>query len=135
MLTDTTIKNAKPKDKPYRMADEKALYLEVMPNGSKYFRMKYRIDGKEKRLAFGVYPETTLKEARDKRDQARKQLNQGIDQGENRKAMKAAQTANGETFEVIAREWFAKYRPTWTASHGDKILARLEKDLFPWLGK
>ena len=53
MLTDTTIKNAKPKDKPYRMADEKALYLEVMPNGSKYFRMKYRIDGKEKRLAFG----------------------------------------------------------------------------------
>ncbi len=135
MLTDTAIKNAKPKEKPYRLTDEKALYLEVMPNGSKYFRWKYRVDGKEKRMAFGVYPDTSLKEAREKRDQARKQLAQGIDPGENRKAMKAAQTAEGETFEVIAREWFAKYQPTWAKTHTDKIIYRLEKDAFPWIGK
>jgi len=135
MLTDTAIKNAKPKEKPYRLTDEKALYLEVMPNGSKYFRWKYRVDGKEKRMAFGVYPDTSLKEAREKRDQARKQLAQGIDPGENRKAMKAAQTAEGETFEVIAREWFAKYQPTWAKTHADKIIYRLEKDAFPWMGK
>ena len=135
MLTDTTCKNAKPEAKPYRKADEKGLYLDVRPNGSKYFRLKYRFGGKEKLLALGVYPETSLAQARAKRDEARKQLAQGVDPGENRKAMKAAQTADGETFEVIAREWFAKYRPTWTASHADKIIARLEKDIFPWIGK
>ena len=134
MLSDPTCKNAKPKDKNYRLADEKGLYLEVRPNGSKYLRMKYRYGGKEKLLALGVYPETSLKEARAKRDEARKQLEQGIDPGENRKAMKAAQTADGETFEVIAREWFLKFQPTWAASHADKIITRLEKDVFPWLG-
>ncbi len=135
MLTDTTIKSAKPKEKPYRLADEKAMYLEIMPNGSKYFRMKYRFEGKEKRLAFGVYPETSLRDARDKRDQARKQLAQGIDPGENRKAMKAAQMADGETFEVVAREWHGKLRANWTPEHGERILRRLEADIFPWLGK
>ncbi len=134
MLTDTATKNAKPKDKPYRLADEKGLYLEVKPNGSKYFRMKYRFDGKEKLLAFGVYPETSLKEARDKRDEARKQLAQGIDPSENRKAMKAAQAADGDTFEVIAREWHSKFSPNWTPEHGERILRRLEADIFPWLG-
>jgi integrase len=135
MLTDTACKNAKPREKAYRLADEKGLYLEVMPNGSKYFRMKYRYDGKEKRLAFGVYPETGLKDARDKREEARKQLAQGFDPGETRKAMKAAKTAETDTFEVVAREWFAKYQPTWAATHADKIMSRLEKDAFPWLGK
>lgn len=81
MLNDPACKNAKPKDKPYRLSDEKGLYLEVMPNGSKYFRLKYRYGGKEKRLALGVYPETGLKLARDRRDEARKQLAQGIDPG------------------------------------------------------
>ena len=79
----------------------------------------------------GTYPETSLKEACAKRDAARKQLALGIDPGENRNAMKA----DGETFEVIAREWFAKYKPTWTASHAVKIIARMEKDIFPWIGK
>ena len=74
--------------------------------------MKHRHGGKEKRLAFGVYPDTSLKDARDKREEARKQLAQGIDPSETRKAMKAAQTAEADTFEVIAREWFAKHRPT-----------------------
>ncbi len=136
MLTDTACKNAKPREKAYKLSDEKGLYLEIMPNGCKYFRMKYRFGGKEKLLAFGVYPETGLKDARDKRDEARKQLAQGIDPGENRKAMKAAQSAEADTFEVMAREWFAKY----SGRHGrqataTKFLRRLEKDLFPWLGK
>jgi DNA invertase Pin-like site-specific DNA recombinase len=108
MLTDPKCKNAKPKEKPYKLADEKSLYLEAMPNRAKYWRMKYRYGGKEKRLAFGVYPETGLKEARTKRDDARKLLADGADPGETRKAMKAAQVADAETFEIVAREWFAK---------------------------
>ena len=87
MLTDPKCKNAKPKDKSYKLTDEKGLYLEVMPNGVKYWRMKYRYGGKEKRLAFGVYPEAGLKEARTKRDDARKLLADGADPGETRKAM------------------------------------------------
>ena len=134
MLTDTTCKNAKPEDKPYRKADEKGLYLDVRPNGSKYFRLKYRFGGKEKLLALGVYPETSLAQARAKRDEARKQLALGIDPGENRKAMKTAQTANGETFEVIAREWHGKQSPTWTTGHAQQIMSLFEADLFPLLG-
>jgi integrase len=134
MLTDTACKNAKAREKAYRLSDEKGLYLEVMPNGSKYFRLKYRFDGKEKRLAFGVYPETGLKDARQKREEARKALSQGIDPGEQRKAMKAAQ-AGADSFEAVAREWFAKFSPNWTVEHGERILRRLERDIFPWLGK
>lgn len=134
MLTDPKCKNAKPKDKSYKLADEKSLYLEVMPNGAKYWRMKYRHGGKEKRLAFGVYPETGLKEARAKRDEARKLLADGADPGETRKAMKAAQVADAETFEVVAREWFAKNSPTWAENHRNRTIRRLERDIFPWLG-
>jgi integrase len=134
MLTDTACKNAKPRDKAYKLSDEKGLYLEIMPTGSKYFRLKYRFESKEKRLALGVYPETSLKDAREKRDEARKLLNQGIDPGAQRKAMKAAQAAEADTFEVVAREWFEKNAPTWADSHGDRTLRRLERDIFPWLG-
>ncbi len=134
MLTDPKCRNAKPKDKPYKLADEKGLYLEVMPSGAKYWRTKYRYGGKEKRLACGVYPETGLKEARTKRDDARKRLAQGIDPAASRKAMKAARIADRETFEVIAREWFEKNKPAWVLSHGDRIIRRLERDVFPWLG-
>jgi integrase len=135
-LTDTAIRNAKPNsDKAFKLSDEKGLYLLIASSGGKWWRLDYRFDGKRKTLSMGTYPETSLKEAREKRDEARKQLAQGIDPGENRKAKKAAQVAEGDTFEVIAREWFAKYRPTWMDGHADKILARMEKDLFPWLGK
>ncbi|MDD2759465.1 MAG: integrase arm-type DNA-binding domain-containing protein [Methylomonas sp.] len=134
MLTDPKCKNAKSKDKAYKLADEKSLYLEVMPNGAKYWRMKYRFGGKEKRLAFGVYPETGLKEARTKRDEARKLLADGADPGETRKAMKAAQVADTDTFEVVAREWFAKNAASWVENHGNRIIRRLERDIFPWLG-
>ena len=134
MLTDPKCKNTKPKDKSYKLADEKGLYLEVMPSGAKYWRMKYRYGGKEKRLAFGVYPETGLKEARTKRDESRKLLADGADPGETRKAMKASQVADVETFEVIAREWWMKNAPTWAENHSNRTLRRLERDIFPWLG-
>jgi integrase len=134
-LSDTACRNAKPKEKPYKLADEKALYLEVMPTGAKYWRMKYRIDGKEKRLAIGVYPDVGLKEARDKRDDARKLLASGIDPSENRKAEKATQRLNAEnSFEAVAREWFSKFSAKWTEGHSSKIIARLERDVFPWIG-
>ena len=133
MLTDTACKNAKPKEKPYRLADEKGLYLEVMPNGSKYFRLKYRYEGKEKRLALGVYPETSLKEAREKREEARKQLAQGIDPGEARKAAKASQ-AGADSFEAVAREWIAKFAQKWSERHRLHIEQYLKKDVFPFLG-
>jgi integrase len=135
-LTDTAIRKAKPTDKVQRIFDGGGLYLEISPAGGKLWRLKYRHGGKEKRLAFGTYPDTSLASARDKRDAARKLLAAGVDPGEHRKAEKAAgddRAAN--SFEVIAREWLAKHSPTWAASHGDKIVARLERDLFPWIGR
>lgn len=135
-LTDTTIRTAKPADKAHRLFDGAGLYLEVSPTGGKLWRLKYRHSGKEKRLALGIYPDTTLKDAREKRDAARKLLAAGVDPGEQRKAAKAAgeeRTAN--SFEVIAREWFAKHESQWALSHSSKVMGRLEKDAFPWLGK
>lgn len=134
-LSDAAIRSAKPTDKPYKLPDEKGLFLLVHPNGSRYWRHKYRFNGKEKVLAHGVYPEVGLKEARQARDDARKLLAQGIDPGEQRKAMKhARQDLAANSFEVIAREWFAKHRPTWAPNHASKILGRLENDVFPWIG-
>lgn len=134
-LSDLSIRNAKPSDKPYKLPDEKGLFLLIHPNGSKYWRQKYRFNGKEKLLAFGVYPDISLKDARARRDDARKLLANGIDPGEAKKAQKAAgmeRAAN--SFEVVAREWFSKNRDTWAPSHADKIITRLERDVFPWLG-
>ena len=91
-LTDTTCKNTKPNaDKPRKLSDEKGLYLLINPNGSKYFRMDYRFGGKRKTLALGVYPQISLKQARDKRDEARSQLADGIDPSLKRKAEKNGQ--------------------------------------------
>src|SRR5262249_3134840 len=133
-LTDIRVRSAKPREKSYKIADGGGLYLEVSPGGGKYWRWKYRVGGKEKRLAFGVYPEVTLKIAREKRDDARSELANGIDPGEARRAQKIAQ-AGAETFEAIAREWHGKFSAGWVVSHGDRILRRLENDIFPWLGK
>src|ERR1041385_136513 len=133
-LTDTAVRSAKPQAKTSKLFDSGGLYLEVSPAGGKWWRWKYRFGGKEKRLSFGVYPDVSLKAAREKRDAARQQLAAGIDPGEARKAEKQAQ-AGAESFEVIAREWHAKFSPGWVASHGERILRRLEKDIFPWMGK
>ena len=134
-LTDAAIRTAKPGAKPVRMFDGGGLYLEVSPAGGKLWRLKYRFNGKEKRLALGIYPDIGLKDARERRDDARRLLCNDIDPGENRKVQKAAKVERAaNSFEVIAREWFAKNRDTWAVSHADKIIARLENDVFPWLG-
>jgi integrase len=134
-LTDLQPRNAKPKDKPYKLADGGGLYLLVNPDGAKYWRLDYRFDAARKTLAFGKYPEVTLAAARAKRVDARKLLDAGIDPGEQRKALKASRGDRAaNSFEVVAREWFEKQRPGWVRGHADKIIARLENDVFPWIG-
>lgn len=134
-LTDIVIRNAKPIDKPIRMYDSGGLYLELAPAGGKWWRLKYRFDKKEKRLSLGVYPDVSLKEAREKRDALRKLLANGVDPGEHRKAQSSArENRAANSFEVVAREWYAKYSPTWVEHHGDRILRRFERDVFPWIG-
>ena len=132
-LTDTKVKNAKPAEKDYKLYDERGLFVLVKVNGAKYWRLKYMKDGKEKLLALGVYPEITLKDARDLRDRARTQVAKGIDPNEAKRASKATQ--NGiDSFAVIAREWYEKQLPTWAPATAKKRLALLENDLFPWMG-
>ena len=134
-LSNTTVRTAKPAEKPYKLSDEKGLFLLVTPTGGKYWRQKYRFGGKEKTLSFGVYPDIGLKDARERRDAARKLLANDVDPGENKKVQKAAKVErSANSFEAIAREWFAKNLGSWAASHSDKIIARLELDVFPWLG-
>ncbi|MCA8094512.1 integrase arm-type DNA-binding domain-containing protein [Burkholderia anthina] len=134
-LTDAEIRNAPAREKPYRLTDGSGMYLEVSPAGGKYWRFKYRFAGKEKRLALGVYPEVSGKEARLRRDEARRLLANGIDPGIERKVQKAATVERAaNSFEAVAREWFARQSSGWAKSHAEKIIARLEKDVFPWLG-
>lgn len=136
MLTDTAIKNLRHQEKQFKVFDEKGLFLLVHPNGSKYWRLKYRFAGQEKILALGIYPDVSLKEVRVKRDEARSLLAKEIDPGVKKKLDKRARTeARENSFEAIAREWYAKFSPKWSASHGEKIIRRLEKDVFPWIGK
>lgn len=135
MLTDMTAKNAKAQTKLYRLFDGQGLYLEINPNGGKYWRLKYRFAGKEKRLALGVYPEVSLGKAREKQDQARKLLANGIDPSQAKKEARLEQTANVEnSFETVAREWHSNQRLSWTERHSDYVLRRLETDIFPALG-
>lgn len=134
-LTDTALRNLKTPSNPVKMFDGGGLYLHVTPTGGKWWRLKYRVGGKEKLLALGVYPDVSLKDARKRRDEAREQIAAGIDPGAHKKAVKAAVRAEcTNSFEVVAREWFDKYKETWVQSHGGKILARFEKDVFPIIG-
>lgn len=135
-LTVRQIDTAKPKEKPYKLSDGGGLYLEVTTNGSRYWRLKYRYAGKEKRLAFGVYPEISLAQAREKRDAAKKLLSAGSDPGEVKKAEKIAQKLNYEnTFEAIAREWHQLRADRWSLRYRDEIIDTFEKDIFPYIGK
>ncbi len=135
MLTDTEIRAAKPRQKAAKLFDERGLYLEVTPTGGKWWRLKYRFSGKEKRLSLGVYPDVSLKDARARRDAARKLVADGIDPSENRKAQAIAkQDRAANSFEVVAREWYAKHAPNWAEHHGDRIIRRFERDIFPWIG-
>ncbi|MCU6501526.1 integrase arm-type DNA-binding domain-containing protein [Rugamonas sp. A1-17] len=135
-LTDLTIKRARPKDKPYKLADGGGLYLEVMPSGGRYWRMKYRrLDGKEDKLHFGSYPDLSLAMVRDMRTQARKLLASGEDPGEaRRKAARAALEANSATFDQITREWHGGKLGSWSESTAKNILHRFEMDIFPAVG-
>ncbi|MDQ1919402.1 tyrosine-type recombinase/integrase [Massilia pseudoviolaceinigra] len=135
-LTDKAVISAKAGEKPLKLYDERGLFLLVTPAGGKWWRLKYRIDGKEKLLSLGVYPDVGLKDARERRDAARKLLADGIDPGVNRKATKAlreVQVAN--SFETVSREWYEKQAPAWVPAHGDRIIRRLERDIFPHIGK
>jgi len=134
-LTDVAIRKAKPADKTQRLFDGGGMYLELSPAGGKWWRLKYRFGGKEKRLSLGTYPDTGLADAREKRGAARQLLAAGVDPGEQRKAAKAAgEERSANSFEVIAREWHAKQSATWVDLHASRIMLRLENDVFPWLG-
>jgi integrase len=142
-LTDLAVRKAKPgvnpkgepTSRPYKMSDAGGLYLEVSISGGKWWRLKYRFDGKEKRLALGTFPDTSLAAARTRRDEARKLLGAGVDPSAHKKAAKASRLERAaNSFEVIAREWFAKQKTAWVDSHSDRIMLRLENDVFPWIG-
>jgi len=134
-LTDVAIRRAKATDKTQRLFDGGGMYLELSPAGGKWWRLKYRFGGKEKRLSLGTYPDTGLADAREKRDAARKLLAGGVDPSEQRKATKAAGNERAaNSFEVIAREWHAKQSAKWVDLHASRIMLRLENDIFPWLG-
>jgi len=134
-LSEIKVRTAKPRKNSYKLFDGGGLFLFVTPSGGKLWHLKYRFDRKEKKLALGTYPEISLADARRRREEARRQLAQGIDPGAVRKAQKQAETEEKETFEVIAREWHEKFALTWTTGHATTIMSRLERDLFPWIGK
>lgn len=134
-LTDTACRNAKPKDRPYKLGDSGGLHLLVKPTGGRYWRMKYYFLGKEKLLSIGTYPEVSLAEAREKRDHARKQLSNDIDPAQAKRTAKQLKLINSQnTFEAIAREWHANKISTWTLRYGANLLHRLEVDVFPVIG-
>ncbi len=133
-LTDIKVQKAKPKEKPFSLFDGGGLYLLITPSGGKLWRFKYRFDNKEKRLAFGSYPEIRLLDARRKRDDARRLLANNVDPDAVRKAQKQAQVEEAETFEVIAREWQDKFKSKWLEGYSEKIMRRLELNVFPWMG-
>ena len=131
-LTDSIARNAKPAAKTVRIFDHDGLYLEVSPRGGKWWRLKYRFAGKEKRVSLGVYPEVNLKKARARTIEARQLLDAGVDPSENRRAAKAAQMDGAaNSFEVVTREWIEQQMKTWVEGHGERILTRFERDIFP----
>ena len=135
-LTDKKIRNTRPSIKTIRLFDGGGLYLEVAPSGGKWWRFKYRFGGKEKRLSLGVYRDVSLKAARERLTEVRKLLANGIDPSHARQAKKEIEGERRiNAFELVAREWYAKHSPNWAESHASKIILRLEKDIFPWLGK
>lgn len=135
-LTDLQCKNAKSSDTPVKLADGGGLYLLVNPNGSKWWRLKYRFQGKEKLLSLGVYPETALSVAREKREEAKKLLRVGICPSYDRQKNKLlGQEASENTFESISREWFDKKVQNWAPATATKVLSFFENDIFPWIGR
>ncbi len=134
-LTDVAIRQAQPRDKPRKLYDSRGLYLEIAPRGTKAWRFKYRFADREKRISLGIYPEVSLRLARERRDEARKLLARDVDPSAYRKAQKKAKRQWArDSFEAVAREWLAKHSPNWTTRHADRVLGQLERDVFPWIG-
>ena len=130
-LTHLKVERAKPKEKQYKLADERGMYLLIHPKGGKWWRLDYRYQGKRKTLSLGTYPDVSIKVARKKRDDARSILDGGVDPAYYRKLNKELRV---DSFEAVAREWFGKFRGQWTNNHATTTLGRLEKDILPWVG-
>ena len=136
-LSDAQIKNAKPQEKDYKLMDGFGLFLLITPTNGKLWRFDYRFDNKRKMLALGAYPSVTLAEARQRREDAKKLLANGIDPGAMKKTLKSTgKELAANTFEVIARQWHLKFSAAgkWSPTHAADIMHRLEKDIFPPLG-
>lgn len=135
-LTDVKVRSAKPTEKPYKLTDGEGIHLMVHPNGSKYWRLQYRFDGKQKTLALGVYPEITLSDARQRRDEAKRQVATGVDPGEQKKVDKQTRKAGIENnFKAIALEWHEYKRPNWSKGYAEDLMEGFENDIFPYIGK
>lgn len=135
-LTDIQVKTAAPREKAYKMGDSGGMHLLVKPNGRKYWRLKYRIAGKEKLMPLGVYPEVSLKEARTKSAEAKLLISQGGDPMVERKLQKIQlHAAHENTFECLANAWFAIISPEWSPTHTERTKNLLKNHLFPWLGQ
>ncbi|CAJ0558648.1 MULTISPECIES: tyrosine-type recombinase/integrase [Morganellaceae] len=133
-LTDTKVRAAKPDEKAYTLTDSDGLFLYVHPNGSKYWRFRFRFGGKQHLMAFGVYPEISLADARERRDAARKQVALGIDPREHKKELKEEQQKEFNTFEKVARDWHATNKK-WSEGHSHRVLKSLEDNIFAAIGK
>lgn len=135
-LSDALIRKAKPLEKPYKLFDGGGLFVLVNPNGSKYWRMKYRIVGKERLLSIGIYPDVPLMDARSRRDEAKRMIAAGIDPCEAKRAQRAAiRDAAENSFKAVSLEWLAAQKPGWSQGHYDRVYARLENNAWPKLGK
>ena len=135
-LSDIAIRNAKAKERPYKLSDSGGLFLLIAATGGKLWRYSYRFDGKQKTLALGAYPDTGLKEARERHAEARKILAAGVDPNENRKnEIAAKKLSSANSFELVAREWWQSHMKSKADSHKEKVIRRFETYLFPWLGK
>ena len=132
-LSDNKIRNLKPKDKPYRAADAQSLYLQVMPNGRKAWRMNYVFQGKQRTASFGAYPAVPLATARSERDKVKALLAEGIDPSEAKKAG-AAPEPQGETFESVAKRWLKMNESKWVGAYAVRLRARMDQDVMPHLG-
>lgn len=136
MLSEIAVRQAKPKERDYKLSDAEGLYLFVAKSGHRSWRLKYRFAGKERRLILGAYPTVSLKEARERKCDARKLLDEGRDPGlEAKKLVVQRAAANSNTFETLARTWFAVQETRWTPIHARDVIQSLENEIFPWLGK
>jgi len=135
MLTDAKIRSLKPKEKPYKLSDSHGLYILIHPNGSRYWRLKYKFNKKEKTYSIGLYPLFSLSEARIERDKAKKQIKQGIDPTtEKKRLQQTIQAQANNSFEIIAREWHNKTQAEWNDKHSQDVIKSLEDNIFPFIG-